>query len=110
MPMSPEIRDREHSKFRDADDNKSKVAVSIEQSPSNPIPVASTQLSLKTLIDEVSLSLSYVGDADPGSTESSSVWRIRKIETIGTITYVLFASGLPDFDNVWDDRASLIYS
>jgi hypothetical protein len=110
MPMSPEIRDREHSKFRDADSNKSKVAVTIEQSITNPIPVAGTTISYKTLIDEVSKTLSYVGDAEPGSLSSAASWKIRRIQTVGTITTVSFADGNSNFDNVWDNRASLTYS
>ncbi len=57
-------------------------------------------------IDEVSDDLIYVGEALPGSSESSSVWRIKKITSTG----VLFADGNTNFDNRWDQRASLSYS
>jgi len=57
-------------------------------------------------IDEVSEDLIYIGEALPGSSESSSVWRIKQI----TPTGVLFADGNTNFDNRWDQRASLSYS
>lgn len=110
MPMSPEIRDREHSKFRDADNNLSKVAVKIEQPLNEPIPVAGTTISYKTIIDEVNKNLSYVGDAIPGTVTSASLWKIRRIQTSGSVTTVSFADGNSNFDNIWDNRASLTYS
>lgn len=65
----------------------------------------SSTTSYDRLIDEVSSSVMYVGDAAPGSATSSAVWRIKKI----TPTSIRFAGGAATFANVWDNRASLGY-
>jgi ABC-type taurine transport system substrate-binding protein len=55
--------------------------------------------------------LAYLGQANPGSATSASVWRIQKL-TFGSGGDVstAFADGNANFDNRWDDRASLSYS
>ena len=62
------------------------------------------------LVDEASTTVTYVGEAPPGSDSSSAVWRIKKILESGGSTTVSWASGNPAFDKVWDDRASFSYS
>lgn len=53
----------------------------------------------------------YRGEAEPGSSSSGAVWRIRYvvIASDGDIV-TTWADGNSDFDNVWDDRLSLTYS
>lgn len=102
MTLSPNINSREFDKFRDVNGG-TVIAVKIEEGGSN-------SPSYKTLVDEVSSTLSYVGEASPGVDTSSSLWRIKKIQTIGQTTSVLYATGSADFSNIWDDRASLTYS
>ncbi len=54
-------------------------------------------------------SVTYVGVAVVGSLASDNVWQIKKIdETSGVV--ITWADGNSDFDNVWDNRASLTYS
>lgn len=61
------------------------------------------------IVDDSNYPLTYVGIALPGSDESSAVWQIKLInETIGLV--VTFADGNANFDNIWDNRESLIYS
>jgi hypothetical protein len=111
MALSPNINSREMGKFRDTgDESTSKVAVSIEQDISNPIPVSGVTLKLKLILEEISSSLSYLGEAVPGTLDSDALWRISKIETISGVTTVSFADGDASFDNIWDDRATLTYS
>ena len=62
------------------------------------------------LIDEVSTSEIYMGWASAGASESSSVWRIKKISTTGTMTREQWAAGNVNFTNNWANRASLSYS
>lgn len=50
----------------------------------------------------------YLGEAQPGTATSAAEWRIQRItNSDSTITW---ADGDGDFDNVWDDRATLSYS
>lgn len=51
----------------------------------------------------------YVGEANVGSSTSDSAWRIRRLQEVGTITSVLWASGSSDFNKVWDDRSTYSY-
>lgn len=51
----------------------------------------------------------YIGVADPGSSEGSAVWQVKRMdETSGLI--ILFADGDDSFDNIWSNYASLSYS
>ena len=68
------------------------------------------QSQLKTLIDEASATVTYVGVAAPNALTSVAVWRIQKIVVSGTVTSILWADGNNKFDNIWDDRASLTYN
>jgi hypothetical protein len=53
----------------------------------------------------------YAGYAEPGTSNSGSLWRIMKFFYDGSdMTGQRFADADPDFDNVWDDRESLNYS
>lgn len=63
-----------------------------------------------TRVDEISPTEMYLGKAAPGSAESSPVWQIRKVETIGTLLSVKFPDGIDTFNSSWTSRASLIYS
>ena len=95
--MSLSVKDKELGKFR-GPDSDIKVAVTDESSGKS------------VAIDEVSSSLSYIGKAVVGSSQSSAVWQISKLETISGVTLLQFADGDDSFDNIWDDRATLTYS
>lgn len=60
-------------------------------------------------VDDASTTITYVGEAPLNSLESSAVWRIKKLETIGTVFKVTWANGSQAFNNVWDDRLTLTY-
>ena len=66
--------------------------------------------ALATIVDEASASVTYLGKADPGTGAASALWQIQRITTSGTVTTIEFADGNSDFDNVWNNRASLSYS
>jgi hypothetical protein len=61
--------------------------------------------------DFVGESTIYRGEAVPGSLTTAPVWRIRKLllSVDGDVMEV-WADGDANFDNIWDDRATLIYS
>lgn len=53
----------------------------------------------------------YIGLASPGTATSAASWQIRKLTYSGTnVTELNFADGNLNFDNVWDDHATLSYS
>lgn len=52
----------------------------------------------------------FIGFAEPGSETSEAKWQIRRIsfDSNGNLSQ-RFAQGDVEFDNVWDDYASLSY-
>lgn len=62
-----------------------------------------------TRIDEASATVTYIGSAAPGTAASAASWLIKKIDS-SSGTIITFADGDPQFNNVWNDRASLTYS
>lgn len=84
-------------------------------STDNPFPVTVAEgLStgiIATRIDEASATITYVGKAAVGADPADPVWRIFRMDT-GTTpqTIITWADGNGDYDNVWNNRASLSYS
>lgn len=64
------------------------------------------------VIDEADASTTYIGKTSVGSATdtSSAIWQIVKISISGTVTTMSHADGNDNFDNIWDNRASLSYS
>jgi hypothetical protein len=62
-------------------------------------------------VDFINDNLLYKGEANAGSLESASVWRIRRVEIglDGDVTET-FADGNANFDNAWTDRITKVYS
>jgi len=56
--------------------------------------------------------LVYLGKALPGASKASAVWQIIKLtyDGSGNPTDIQWADGNENFDNIWDNRASLSYS
>ncbi len=53
----------------------------------------------------------FIGISYPGAASSASTWQIRKLNYDGTnVVSILFASGNGNFDKVWNDRATYVYS
>jgi hypothetical protein len=61
-------------------------------------------------IDYISESVTYIGQANPGTNDSDPLWRIKKITSTGDDIDIQYADGNANFDNIWDDRVSLSYS
>jgi len=62
-------------------------------------------------LDVASSTVSYVGKAPVGATVGAASWKIFRMTTAtdGDLT-IEYADGNANFDNVWNDRASLSYS
>ena len=63
-----------------------------------------------TRVDDASSTVTYVGKAYVGASESAAVWQIQRITVTGTVTDIKWADGNTKFDNNWSSRASLSYS
>jgi len=60
-------------------------------------------------VDQSSGTVIYIGKGSASASTASAVWRISKVDTSSLLT-VTFADGNGNYDNVWDNRASLSYS
>jgi hypothetical protein len=63
-----------------------------------------------TVIDDATSAITYIGKAALGSALADAVWQIQKIEVSGAVTRITWADANSEFDNVWNNRASLTYS
>lgn len=64
----------------------------------------------ETRVDEPNAATTYVGQAATNSAVGDPVWKIKRILISGTETIIEWADGNSNFDNVWNNRASLTYS
>ena len=60
-------------------------------------------------LDEPNVNTMYLGLAAIDSLAANPVWQIRRFDFTSGIV-VQWADGNANFDNVWDDRATLLYS
>ena len=62
--------------------------------------------------DYASSTVRYQGHASPGVTTSGAAWRIKRLTFDSSNRHIAteFADGNANFDNVWDNRATLSYS
>lgn len=60
--------------------------------------------------DYTTTNVTYFGYAAAGSLTSSAVWRMKIFDETGDYLIIKWADGNSDFDNEWDNRASLSYS
>jgi len=76
-----------------------------------PAGIPEDEMTYAKRVDFISDFLLYRGEAVPGTLDSASVWRVRRL-TIGVDDDVTeeWADGNSSFDKVWNDRASLTYS
>lgn len=89
--------------------NPQDLPVSVVIPPITTTPAPPYALAL--LLDDTEAGgISYVGEADPGTATAAAAWRIKKLIETGPDVAVTWADGDSDFDNVWDNRASLSYS
>jgi hypothetical protein len=64
---------------------------------------------LTVRLDEVSDTLFYVGKALIGKTNSDANWLIIRYTTVGNVLMSEYANGSEEFDQVWNNRATLTY-
>ncbi len=93
------INNNRDTKALDRDGNPSIRVIETEEQNSNKI----------NLIDIASTTVTYIGQAAPGSTSDQAVWRIQRVNIVGSSIEILYADSNDNFDNVWDDRGTLSY-
>lgn len=66
--------------------------------------------ALVAKVDVASDVLFYKGWAVSGSSTSTATWRIQRIEKVGNVFTKAWADGDRNYNNIWDNRASLTYT
>lgn len=67
--------------------------------------------AMSLLVDKTTTaSITYIGEAAPGTSEASANWRIFILDNSTSITKKKWADGNGNFDNIWSNRASLTYA
>lgn len=61
-------------------------------------------------VDNVGDAVFYHGWAAIGSSSASAVWKICKVTLTGDDSVTTWADGDAEYNNIWDNRASLSYS
>ncbi len=80
------------------------------QGPQGPPGIPEEEMTYAERVDIVNDGVIYRAEAAPGTANSESKWRIRRILISNEGDVVKqWASGNANFDKVWDDRASLEY-
>lgn len=78
--------------------------------PTGPAAISEDDIMYAKRIDFISDNEFYRGEAVVGSSESSPVWRIRRVTIVNNDVTELWAGGTANFDKVWANRLSISYS
>jgi hypothetical protein len=73
----------------------------------NPLPTDNVVPETSLRFDKVSSSVMYLGEGIFGALDSEPKWKIKKIQITGD--YVSITNASTDFNQIWNNRASLIY-
>lgn len=89
---------------------ESLILEAAKQGPAGPPGTAEEEVPYAERTDMVGETVIYKGQANPGSSEASAVWRIKRLTITGDDVVTEWADGNANFDNVWADRATLSYA
>jgi hypothetical protein len=92
--MKNSIQDRKFDSYRPASNDKSKVAVTNEDDASG------------LRVDQASSTVIYLGEGLFGALTSEAKWKIKKIDLSSG---VVITAASEEFNQIWDNRASLTY-
>jgi hypothetical protein len=106
MALPKQIQQREYTKF--IEDRTGKVAVRTYDQALIELNANYTQL----IEYDGQGNAVYIGLAEPGTAQGDAFWQIKHLtyDSGNNVTSLMWADGNDDFDNSWDDRASLSYS
>jgi len=89
--------------------NTAPIKFDTEGTDANGREIVLARPEIPTRIDEVSDSLFYLGWAELSTLESEPLWKIRRIQQVGTVWEQKYVNGEEFYRHVWDDRATLTY-
>jgi len=87
--------------------NASSLATS---SSTTDVSVIETNTEKALIRDFTNPNAMYYGYAPAGTLASAASWKIKKTTVVGSILTDTYADGNLNYDNIWNNRASLTYS
>lgn len=98
------------SKIQLTDSNDLEINPATEEKQDDIISALWWSSTLDLLLDDTTTANNtYIWEATIWSATSSAVWRIKKLDETSWLL-LWWADSDANFDNIWDDRASLSYS
>ena len=76
----------------------------------HPIVKTFAEYMPKPWVDQASATVTYIGYAPLGIQSDKVGWRIERVEVVGTETRTTYAEGSMEFNYIWDNRTSYVYS
>lgn len=73
-------------------------------------PIQGMNDEVAVRVDDAGGGVSYVGKAKAGTATSLPRWQIKRVTIVVTDSVVEWADGDNQYDNIWDNRAALVYS
>lgn len=97
------------TKQRPIGTNTAPIKFDTEGTDANGREIVLARPEVPTRIDEVSDTLFYLGWAELATPEDEPLWKIRRIQQVGTVWEQKYVNGEEFYRYVWDDRASYTY-
>jgi len=94
MTLPASISDREHAKFKETSEGETSVRVT------------TFSISEGLLFEQASSTVIYLAEGLFGALPSEPKWKIKKIDLSSGVRITSASTG---FDQIWNDRAALIY-
>ena len=102
MPIGTNLQDNEQKKFVESPTRPNESAVEVV------IGGDSSEETI-TFVDTASETILYIGSASIGTATSAASWKIKRVDLSTDTIKIEYADSDSNFDNVWDNRASLSY-
>jgi hypothetical protein len=77
--------------------------------PGPPGPASEDDMPYDLQVDTTSPTVTYIGQAQPGTATSAAAWRIKRLTESETGLAMDWAGGTAGFVHSWDDRLALSY-
>jgi hypothetical protein len=97
------------TKLRPIGTNTAPIKFDTEGTDANGREIVLARPEVPTRIDEVSDTLFYLGWAELATPTSEPLWKIRRIQQVGTVWEQKYVNGEEFYRYVWDDRSSYDY-
>ena len=89
--------------------NTNPIKFDTEGTDANGRIVVLARPEVPTRIDEVSKTLFYLGWAELATDEGDPLWKIRRIQQVGSVWEQKYVNGNEFYRYIWDDRSGYVY-